>query len=192
MARCHARAFFFPERGSLSARRPLDEGADLGHAAAMKKLIAPAIALALASTLALAGCPSEPKTEPPPPATPTPPPPPETPTPPAGDPTATAPAAADPKAEAEQVFAQRCSVCHGATGKGDGPGAAALNPKPRDYSDAEWQKSVDDAYLAKVIVEGGAAVGKSPTMIANADLKDKPEVVKELVAKVRSFGAPAQ
>jgi pyruvate dehydrogenase E2 component (dihydrolipoamide acetyltransferase) len=85
-------------------------------------------------------------------------------TPPAPTPTAPAPAA-DPKAEAET--------------------------KPRDYSDAAWQKSVDDAYLAKVIVEGGAAVGKSPLMVANADLKDKPAVVTELVAKVRSFGGGA-
>jgi mono/diheme cytochrome c family protein len=104
-----------------------------------------------------------------------------------GAPAAGGTAAADPKAEAEQIFTTRCTVCHGATGKGDGPGAAALNPKPRNYSDAEWQKSVTDDYIAKVIVEGGAAVGKSPAMVANADLKDKPEVVKELVAKIRGF-----
>lgn len=98
------------------------------------------------------------------------------------------PPAADPKAEAATVFEQRCVTCHGATGKGDGVAAAALNPKPRSFGDAEWQKSVDDAYLAKVILEGGAAVGKSPLMTANPDLKDKPEVIKELVAKVRSYG----
>ena len=39
----------------------------------------------------------------------------------------------------------------------------------------------------EVIVEGGPAIGKSPLMAPNADLKDKPEVVKALVAKVRSF-----
>lgn len=145
----------------------------------MRKLTA---ALAF-SLVALVAC-SESKTDTP--ATPATPSAPSAPTPP---PTPTAPAPpADPKAEADTVFTQRCSVCHGMSGKGDGPGAAALNPKPRDYSDAAWQKSVDDAYLAKVIVEGGAAVGKSPIMVANADLKDKPEVVKELVAKVRAFG----
>ena len=99
--------------------------------------------------------------------------------------------AADPKAEADTVFAQRCVTCHGASGKGDGIAAANLNPKPRDYTDAEWQKSVTDDYLGKVILEGGPAVGKSPLMTANPDLKDKPEVVKALVAKVRSFSGAA-
>src|SRR5262249_25283073 len=28
------------------------------------------------------------------------------------------------------VFAQRCALCHGPDGHGDGPGAKALNPKP--------------------------------------------------------------
>lgn len=105
----------------------------------------------------------------------------------AAAPAAAAPAAGDPVAEAEQIFSTRCTVCHGASGKGDGAGAAALNPKPRDYSDAAWQKSVTDDVLAKVIVEGGQAIGKSPLMAPSPDLKDKPEVVKALVAKVRSF-----
>ncbi|MBI1946268.1 MAG: cytochrome c [Deltaproteobacteria bacterium] len=105
----------------------------------------------------------------------------------AAAPAAAAPAAGDPKAEADQIFATRCTVCHGATGKGDGPGAAALNPKPRDYSDAAWQKSITDDVLAKVILEGGQAIGKSPLMAPSPDLKGKPEVVKALVAKVRSF-----
>ncbi len=31
-------------------------------------------------------------------------------------------------------YAQYCVECHGATGKGDGPAAAALNPKPVDLA----------------------------------------------------------
>jgi mono/diheme cytochrome c family protein len=99
-------------------------------------------------------------------------------------------AAADPKAEAEQIFATRCVTCHGATGKGDGAAAAALNPKPRDYSDAKWQAETTDELIAKAIREGGAAVGKSPLMPPNPDLVAKPDVVAALVAKVRSFKAP--
>ncbi len=96
-------------------------------------------------------------------------------------------AAMDPAAEAAQIFNTRCATCHGADGKGTGPAAAALNPKPRDYSDAAWQKATTDDLIAKVILEGGASVGKSPLMAPNPDLKDKPAVVKELVAKIRSF-----
>lgn len=89
--------------------------------------------------------------------------------------------------QAKNLFKTRCVICHGESGKGDGPTAAALNPKPRDYTDAEWQKSVTDADLAKIIVEGGPAVGKSALMPANPDLKDKPEVVNELVKIIRDF-----
>lgn len=78
-------------------------------------------------------------------------------------------------------------VCHGQSGKGDGVGAAALNPKPRDYTNAEWQKSVTDEDIAKIIVQGGAAVGKSPNMPSNPDLASKPQVVQGLVKVVRSF-----
>lgn len=96
-------------------------------------------------------------------------------------------AAVDPVAEAATIFSTRCAACHGVDGKGDGVAAASLNPKPRAYSDQEWQKSVDDSHIAKVIVEGGPSVGKSPLMTANPDLKDKPEVVAALVAKIRSY-----
>ena len=79
-------------------------------------------------------------------------------------------------------------LCHGAGGKGDGQAAAALNPKPRNYTDKAWQATVPDAEIEKAILEGGAAVGKSNLMPPNPDLKDKPDVVRALRAKVRSFG----
>ena len=91
------------------------------------------------------------------------------------------------QANAKAIFAQRCTLCHGLDGKGTGPAAANLNPKPRDYSDAKWQAGVTDELLAKTIVEGGAAVGKSMMMPPNPDLKDKPEVVTELVHLIRAF-----
>lgn len=93
------------------------------------------------------------------------------------------------KAEADTVWAQRCSTCHGAGGKGDGPAAAALTPKPRDFSSATWQASVTDEHIEKVIVEGGQAVGLSMMMTANPDLASKPDVVKALRAHVRSLKA---
>ncbi|MDO8519548.1 MAG: cytochrome c [Deltaproteobacteria bacterium] len=53
-----------------------------------------------------------------------------------------------------------CTSCHGPAGKGDGVAAAALNPKPRDLT----VTVKTDAELAKVIKEGGAAAGLSPSM----------------------------
>lgn len=98
-----------------------------------------------------------------------------------------APISAEAMAAAQTKYDSTCATCHGTTGIGDGPGAVALNPKPRNYTDKAWQKSVTDEYLAKAIVGGGPAVGKSALMPPNADLADKPEVVKGLVAIVRGF-----
>lgn len=92
-------------------------------------------------------------------------------------------------AAADAKYKSVCATCHGQSGKGDSPAAAGFPVPPRDYSDKEWQASVTDEYLAQVIVEGGAAVGKSPLMTASPDLKDKPEVVAALVAKIRGFAA---
>lgn len=90
-------------------------------------------------------------------------------------------------AAADEAFKSRCSSCHGESGHGDGPGSAALTPKPRNFGDKEWAKSVTDDHLRKVIVMGGAAVGKSPMMPPAPDLDGKPEVVEGLVKKIRSF-----
>lgn len=90
--------------------------------------------------------------------------------------------------EAKSLFQMRCAICHGQNGKGDGPGAASLDPKPRDYTNTEWQASVTDEELKKVIVGGGQSVGKSPIMPPNPDLGQKPEVLNGLVALIRSFG----
>jgi mono/diheme cytochrome c family protein len=97
--------------------------------------------------------------------------------------------AVDPaaKAEAEQIFATRCTPCHGSGGGGDGPASAGLTPKPRNLRDSSWQTTVDDAYLEKIIQYGGAAVGKSPMMPANPDLAGRP-VVAALRNHVRSLG----
>ena len=90
--------------------------------------------------------------------------------------------------EARQTFKTLCSTCHGESGKGDGIAAANLNPKPRNYTDKQWQASVTDDQIRQIILNGGAAVGKSPVMPASPQFKDKPEVVDELVRIVRSFG----
>jgi len=36
--------------------------------------------------------------------------------------------------DAQAMFKSYCAPCHGVSGKGDGPAAAALNPKPADLT----------------------------------------------------------
>lgn len=91
-------------------------------------------------------------------------------------------------AAGKKLYDERCAPCHGTSGKGDGAAAAALNPKPRNYSDKAWQASVTDEQIKKAIIYGGAAIGKSPIMPSSPDLDSKPEVVNALVKQVRDFG----
>jgi mono/diheme cytochrome c family protein len=89
--------------------------------------------------------------------------------------------------EAKQIFAARCIACHGVSGAGNGPQSNELNPRPRNFQDPEWQRSVTDSYLERIVVEGGVAVGKSAVMPPNPDLAGKPELVSALRSLLRSL-----
>lgn len=86
-----------------------------------------------------------------------------------------------------ELYAKRCAVCHGATGRGDGVAAAAMQPKPRDFSAPTWQREISDEQLRAVIVQGGTARGLSTNMPPHGDLS--PQQVQELVTFVRSLAA---
>jgi len=84
-----------------------------------------------------------------------------------------------------ELYGMYCATCHGATGKGDGPGSA-IEPKPRNFADAAWQASVADDHIEKVIRDGGPSVGMAVTMAPwGAVLSDAK--LKAMVIHVRSF-----
>jgi cytochrome c oxidase cbb3-type subunit 3 len=84
------------------------------------------------------------------------------------------------------IYGQFCAVCHGAGGKGDGPTAATLFPKPADHTDPARMKTLSDEQIYRTIDGGGAAVGKSPLMppwggaLNEQDLKDVLAYVRTL------------
>lgn len=89
-------------------------------------------------------------------------------------------------AKGKAMYEQYCGSCHGSGGKGDGPAAASLNPKPRDLSDKAYARSLKDEYLFEAIKNGGPAVKKSPMMPAmGTTLKD--DQIKDVVAYLRSL-----
>ena len=69
----------------------------------------------------------------------------------------------DPTA-GQKTYNTLCTACHGTSGKGDGPAAAALPVKPKNLADAKYMKTLTDEHLFKVIKEGGSSVGLSPLM----------------------------
>ena len=67
-------------------------------------------------------------------------------------------------AKGKAVYDLNCAPCHGTAGKGDGPAAAALNPKPKDLVDKGFVNTLKDDFLEKLIKGGGPTVGLSPVM----------------------------
>jgi caa(3)-type oxidase subunit IV len=88
--------------------------------------------------------------------------------------------------DAKGAYATVCATCHGPAGAGNGPGAAALNPKPANFGDAAFWAARTDDQLVKAIREGGAAVGKSALMPAWGGLYNEAQA-KALVAYIKTF-----
>ncbi len=80
------------------------------------------------------------------------------------------------------VFAQNCVVCHGTEGKGDGPAAAGLSPKPANFS--ERQASSEDKQL-RIVTNGGASEKLSPLMPAFGEVLSDAQL-RDVIAYVRA------
>ncbi|MBI1958037.1 MAG: cytochrome c [Candidatus Rokubacteria bacterium] len=68
------------------------------------------------------------------------------------------PVAAGKKAveQGEKVAKVNCASCHGAKGKGDGAAAAALTPKPADWTGKKVQDETDGSLFWKISTGRGA------------------------------------
>lgn len=58
---------------------------------------------------------------------------------------------AEPTPAGRAIYVAKCQACHGATGKGDGPAARALQRPPRDFSQPTfWASRTDDQVKAVI------------------------------------------
>src|ERR1700736_6515770 len=85
----------------------------------------------------------------------------------------------------EMIFETRCFVCHGRTGKGDGPASTGLGATVRDLTNPSWQDSTSDETIRSVVRNGGQAAGGSIAMAPNRDLSDAQ--IQSLVRYIRQL-----
>jgi mono/diheme cytochrome c family protein len=85
-------------------------------------------------------------------------------------------------ATGQHTYKLNCVPCHGPLGKGDGPSAAGLNPKPRDHSNKEYMARLTDDMIAETVRMGGIIRGY-PNMPSSPHIKG--EEMAALIAFVR-------
>lgn len=59
----------------------------------------------------------------------------------------------------DELFQTNCAACHGATGQGNGPAAAALDPKPVNFTDRSRARQRSVFALEQVIDQGISGTG---------------------------------
>jgi mono/diheme cytochrome c family protein len=89
-------------------------------------------------------------------------------------------------AKGKELYTKHCAGCHGPTGKGDGPAAAALTPKPTDFTNKAYMAGLKDQYLFDLVQKGGAAMGKSPLMTPFGS-KLKEGEIRDVIPYVKSL-----
>lgn len=84
----------------------------------------------------------------------------------------------------QAVYMANCMACHGVQADGAGPAAAALKPRPTDFTAAAWWEGKSDARVKSAIKSGKPGTAMMPfSQLSNDDLS-------HLVAFLRSKRAP--
>lgn len=96
-------------------------------------------------------------------------------------------------AHGKTIFETQCVTCHGATGHGDGAGAASLNPKPRNFTQADgWKNGRKPSQIfhtlstglnampnfSNIKAEDRWALAQFVTSLGPDQLKDTPDELK--------------
>jgi mono/diheme cytochrome c family protein len=81
------------------------------------------------------------------------------------------------------IYRDKCSSCHGLTGRADGHDASRYDPKPTDFSDARHMSGVTDGELFYKLTEG-----RKPMPSFKKRLSDEQRW--RMVVLVRTFSEP--
>jgi len=77
-------------------------------------------------------------------------------------------------ATGKAIYDTRCAPCHGMDGAGDGPAAAAITPKPRNFRDADFWKARTVAQLHLAVKDGrpGTLMPPFEGVVSDAEIDD--------------------
>ena len=84
------------------------------------------------------------------------------------------------------LYEKNCAACHGNSGKGDGPAAVSMSPKPKNLRDREYVQTLSDSYLIEIITYGGASVDKSALMPGWGNVLTQKEII-DITSYVREL-----
>ena len=87
---------------------------------------------------------------------------------------------------ARALYGAHCAVCHGATGKGDGPGATVLRQVMPDFTNAAAMGAATDRFLFEIIKKGSSQFGRSNAM-PSWGMRLSDEQIRSLVVYIRSL-----
>lgn len=85
-------------------------------------------------------------------------------------------------AEGKKLYTTNCAPCHGEKGRGDGPAAQALTPKPADHSSGVVQSESDGSLFWKL------SEGRNPMPAYKAILNEHQRW--EVVNYIRTLAKP--
>jgi high-affinity iron transporter len=71
-------------------------------------------------------------------------------------------------------------MCHGPQGRGDGPMAASLNPRPMDFTDASKRLATTDSAVAAVIRRGRRAMPSFAQVLSASQVDSVVAFIKTL------------
>jgi mono/diheme cytochrome c family protein len=88
---------------------------------------------------------------------------------------------------AQRLYLTHCATCHGANGRGSWRATLFLI-RPGDLADRRAMEALSDQYLADLIRQGGATIGKPGMPAFGFHLSE--EQIREIVGYVRALPGP--
>lgn len=80
----------------------------------------------------------------------------------------------------EEIFRRQCVACHGSEGKGDGPAARALKPRPSNLTDPDVLGPLTDDAILDVLTNGRGSMPSFGRLLEPEELRALVDYLREL------------